>query len=538
MKRISMLFLAVLFATGYVFADSPRMILVEEFTNSANGNSANQNPVLQNFIENNSDKIIPIAFHMAQSDPEEDIFYLHNQAMSETRKNFYNIETPPMLLVNGKRTMAEDGSVSGMPADTAAIVREMNKYTAVSPIDITVTETRNGNNVQLNIDVASSTSLAGKKLRVAAAEFACTYPNGEAEYNGESQYYWVARKMYDNASGSTIIDDNFSRTVNATIDSEWDANKIYFIVWIQDDSSKEVLQAATTMKPMAMMQINPNFADVTDLFTKVKRNNSVSHDFTVMNDNSVDLEFKFSKLESMPEDWNVTISPETANIPAGGSTIVKVTINAGEQASFVSAGLEANIISNDYFSYAKNSIFYSLLEETKYVYYRTAEINHAYISGATNSYINAIYNTPSHKKDFAVLPFINQIFQAYNPLDFDCIIMNNITPSDVVTQTLPFNEVIPQLSNLMMQSGKGVLLISDVSGYWAFKDKANRPEMYNFLYNKLGLEFAKNEDVVDFAQGQLFMREIKGTAGDPVTGGMNFTINGGYQQTGPTDFLL
>ncbi len=520
MKRISMLFLAVLLAAGYAFADSPRMILMEEFTNASCGPCASQNPTYQAFIQSNAGKVIPIAFH--PNFPGDDIFYDHNPAMSDTRINYYGIDGVPAVRVNGALPLDTDGNAyDGAPADTSDIRKEMNKYLAMSPVDMTLTEVRNGNNVELNLTVASSQTLVGKKLRVAAVEFVCMYPEGETAPNGEEHFFWVARKMYDNAAGATIIDDNFKKKITATMDAAWNPNNIYFVAWIQDDNSKEVLQAASTMKPTVEIDVMPNATQITDIFNTVKRNGSVSLDFTVTNTNSTAIEYAFTNNSNVPSDWNVTITPSTANIAAGGTQTVTVTINAGQQAAFGFGGLAVGINSNSYLAYPQSIGFYALMQETKYVYYQSHSRDMVYTVPAMNT---------KYGKDFASLPLNQYTYDAYPPSNFDCVIFSKYSLTTELGQgSYPLTDDEIMIAEEMMSLGKGVLLFSDVSGIYATQLADQLPKLNNFLFNTLGLEYAGTNALFN-DQGQLYNVPIEGISGDPVSSGISYALNSGASQ--------
>ncbi len=522
MKRISMLFLAMLLAAGYAYADSPRMILMEEFTNAANNSCASRNPVFQQFVRDNSDIVIPLAFHT--NFPINDIFYEHDSIMAKNRIDYYGIVNSPFLRVNGLQPADTDGNAyAGDPADTSDIKLVMNNYTAMSPVDMSIAEVRNGNSSDITITVASSQSLVGKKLRIAAAEFVCTYPEGETAPNGEEHFFWVARKMFDNANGTTIVDDNFEKKVTVTMDSDWNPDNIYFVAWIQDDASKEVLQATTTMHPTATLDVMPNISSVDEFFTKVKRGESVSMDFTVTNNNSSAMDYTFSDASNIPADWSVAISPLTANIAAGGTQIVNVTITAGQQAAYTFGGFALGINSNEYFAYPSSIGFYSLLAETKYIYYQSHSNDFVYTMPMQNT---------KFSKDFAVLPLIQYTYDNYPPTDFDCVIFSKYAVATDIVNTRPLTDTEISIAEDMMALGKGVLLFSDISGIYAEQLATQLPKLNNFLFTKMGLEYSSSTDLLQLFndQNQLYNVDITGISGDPVSDGIAFTLNSGAAQ--------
>jgi hypothetical protein len=250
-----------LFASLFAFADSPRKVLIEEATNTSCGPCAAQNPTFQLYINNNFKDVIPLVYH-AWWPGNNDPMYLENTVMNEARIRYYGIENigVPNVRVNGKIAPKSSGWYDGAAGDTVAINTEVNKYRGTnSPVTMTVAETRNGTQCSVSVTINTTQSLVGKKLRVAVVEYYISYPNPPGT-NGEKEFFWVARQMLPDHNGTTLdLNAGSNKTYNFsyTIKSTWKAQQIYIVAFIQDDNTKEVLQAAQILKLPKFKLLDP-----------------------------------------------------------------------------------------------------------------------------------------------------------------------------------------------------------------------------------------------------------------------------------------
>jgi hypothetical protein len=137
MKRLLTLCLIL---TAFLYAieakaDSPRKVVVEEFTNTSCGPCAAANPNFHAYLNTNIDKVIPIIFHTdwpGNNDP----FNLYNAAMVTYRLRTiyasYNIQGVPHAIVSGLTQGLPNLAGSDWPALKTAI--ETNSA-QTSPID-------------------------------------------------------------------------------------------------------------------------------------------------------------------------------------------------------------------------------------------------------------------------------------------------------------------------------------------------------------------------------------------------------------------
>jgi hypothetical protein len=251
MKR-SFLLLIALFAVTTTFAQkADRYVLFEHFTNTCCGPCATQNPYFQaDIIENAavSDKVHHIAYHPwwpCNWDP----MYAHNESENSSRTTFYSVSGVPRIIMQGNQW-------SGQPtAVTATMVN--NAWATGSDIRIEVDLTKDATNGYATIKihtVGNEPNDINMRMRVAVVETELNYSTAPGT-NGEKYFPNVFRKFisdngslpdhygekYLPASGGDFIEYNYT----FALDSEWDADNIYIIAWVQGNS-KEVLNSGSS----------------------------------------------------------------------------------------------------------------------------------------------------------------------------------------------------------------------------------------------------------------------------------------------------
>lgn len=232
----SIFFILNLLSGVILLASSPRMLLVEEVTNASCPGCASANPAFNKFIRDNKDKVISIVYHTwfpGANDP----FYLEDTQMMRDRYNYYSFSGIPGGRANGNRSFN--------PGDTSSLRSILNSVDGTnSNVSIKVYAEKSGNDVTLNINVASDVSISSHRLRIAVVE-AHKYDT-DAGTNGETDFYFTAKEMLPSASGTNFSiqagkSKNFEE--DFTIDNDWDTDNLHVVVFVQNESTKEVLQA-------------------------------------------------------------------------------------------------------------------------------------------------------------------------------------------------------------------------------------------------------------------------------------------------------
>lgn len=515
------------------FGQSPRMVLVEEATNASCPPCAAQNPIFKAWLNNHTDQVIPLIYH-AWWPGANDPMYLHNTAMNQGRIGTYygmNNEGVPICRMNGKHPEPTSaGWYKGAPGDTVALNSELSKYTGkTSPITLTITQTKSGNNFNVGVKVATTESIQGKKLRVAVVEYHIYYAPGVAGSNGETDFYYVARRMLPDHNGTTINQSAGSSqdyTFNVPIHNDWKAEKIYIVAFIQDDGTKEVLQAAHNLKKITLTASVPN------PFLKVDPKSSVVGKVTFTNPNSVPMNVAFAidqEASGLPSGWTATIKPTNAYLQPGASATIDVTINAQDVAGFVGVIVKATPLGVEGIPEDAKAGVYALSTKSKLVYfYNTTSQNWP-------TY-NALNNVSEARSIMALMPIAPELLQAYPPIEtFDYFIFAiNYNYRGLIGASLA-NGLVINLINSLITAGKGILITSEFDLTVA-NGPDGTPAAKQFYSNTLGVRShptTPNVRRINDQGTQLFTFPATGVANDPIGDGFQTTMNQYNSQSWP-----
>lgn len=519
------------------YADSPRKVLIEEATNTGCGPCADQNPSFQRFINNNFSDVIPLVYHAwwpSGSDP----MYLENTAMNTARIQYYGIQNigVPNVRVNGKIAPKTGNWYDGAAGDTVAIKNEVDKYRGTSsPITLTVAENRSGSQSTVQVSISTTQSLVGKKLRVAVVEYQIIYPNPPGS-NGEKEFFWVARNMLPDANGTTLdlqAGSNKTYTFNYSIKPNWNSQQIYIVAFVQDDQTKEVLQAAQNLK---VAKVNVQASD--NPFLKIPRKGQVEFTFNVTNPSNELMRVNValnSQTSFVPSGWSATPNPTQLILQPNQTQQVKVTLKSGNKAEFAIIGIDFK--PNVQFPYeVSTGYFYALTEDTKYAFYALANSPSPYFA------YQGILNQTKYANDAALLPFALEILNNYPAANFDLAMFGF---SYVVRGVLGgyFVESSPLFATLnsMISAGKSILLTSEVDLAFSQGTQGSATAR-DFYANKLFINKAQEPvlRITSNSQGQITAINpypATGFSGDPIGNGISLTMNQ-YNQSSHPYFIV
>lgn len=548
MKKLFSITLAILIAFSFYSyvgkADSPRKVLIEEATNTSCGPCAAQNPSFQQFIRNNFDKVIPLIYH-AWWPGGNDPMYLENTVMNETRIRYYGIDQQgvPKVRVNGKVAPKTGTWDDGAAGDITALTNELSTYAnTTSPITMTVAEQRNGNQSSVSVTIQTAQSLVGKKLRVAVVEYYISYPQPPGS-NGEREFWWVARNMLPDANGTTLnqsAGSNQTYNFSYTIKSNWNAGQIYVVAFIQDDQTKEVLQAAQNLK-VAKVQ-----AQTDNRFLKIARGGQTTATIQVTNPNSELIRVGVginSDYTYTPNNWQYSLSTSELVLAPSETKQVTITIKSANRADFgyVAVNLKPKV--NTPYDEVLTQVFI-LVEDTKYA---ALTLGGSFSPSTVFAY-QAMINNPKYRNDVALIPFTYDILTNYPLQNFDLVVLGfNYLSRGILAGAVDPNSgaILLNSLNAMISAGKKILITSELD--ISLTNLQGTAGAKDFFANKLFINRTSDPQirVTVNQQGQITAVNpypAKGVTGDSIGNGLNFTFNQYNQNSHPylivfTDFI-
>ncbi len=239
--------LAILTA-GALTAQSPRFIVAEAFSNAGCGPCAQQNPAYGTLLGGNTDKVVGVKYQTAG--PGFDPMNVQNPSEVNTRAGYYNISGVPYGVLDG--TPHTGSSYTGALANLNQS-KINTRYADSSAFDLQVTHTISPDlssiSISVTITATEDIDIGSQVMRlhvlIAEREITFATPPGT---NGETTFKGVMRKMYPNASGTTIASswtDGTSQTITFTETLPtylYKISEVGVVAFIQNNNTKEVLQ--------------------------------------------------------------------------------------------------------------------------------------------------------------------------------------------------------------------------------------------------------------------------------------------------------
>jgi len=190
--------------------------------------------------------VIGIQYHVSWPSPF-DPFYLAARSENNARTSYYGVDGVgvPYVVVGGTELLPPSQGAEDAAQIQNAVERQLN---VVPPIELTVRNVVNGSagSAEVDVTVLSDVPTAHYHIRIAVVESEIHY---EAD-NGLNHFDNVLRDMLPGADGTTlenlVVGSTQTITENYTIDSDWKAGDLSVIAYVQNEETKEILQAATS----------------------------------------------------------------------------------------------------------------------------------------------------------------------------------------------------------------------------------------------------------------------------------------------------
>lgn len=304
-----------------VSAQNERILLFECFTNASCGPCASQNPALDALINNNSDRIAAIKYHMnwpGANDP----MYVHNPTDNNARRTVYNINSVPHTVVDGNR-------YSGMPSGINQ--NTVNQWLTVeSPFEMRLSYEVDeaANTITVHVMGRASEAVPGSlKLYVGVIEREIHY-NSAPGTNGERDFYSVMKKLLPSSSGTNIGEmqagSYFAYNFTWELANVYNNDQLDAIAWIQNADTKAVHQACKSSTTLETFYTNE--ASVSDITNVKKMNCSGEAEPKVVLSNFGSNALTSAELEVLVNGESVKTVNWTGNLATFGSE----TVDLGE----------------------------------------------------------------------------------------------------------------------------------------------------------------------------------------------------------------
>ncbi len=254
MKNLLLCGSFLLLGANALQAQVNKVPMIEHFTQASCGPCASQNPAMKVTLDAFGTANYAKISHQV-SWPGFDPMYNSFPTGPDARVSYYGVTGVPNTSLNGSATGAPNTIVTAATLSAAAMV--------MTPYDIAVSQSwADPNTVTVTIDVANTTGAAvssADKIYVTMVENQVNYATAPGS-NGEVEFYNVMRQMYNATTGaegattgaalSSIAANstqNFTFTITNLPSYIADKGQVAFVVYIQNDGSKEMMQAGKSV---------------------------------------------------------------------------------------------------------------------------------------------------------------------------------------------------------------------------------------------------------------------------------------------------
>lgn len=508
-----------------------KYVLIEEFT------SATCPPCVQaseklNSVVRIDQGLISVRYHMNWPAPG-DPFNVANPSENQVRRQYYNVTGIPFAAVMG--------TWQGHPLDAnfdAAIAQQRGRPVR---LQISIQEDRQGApniGVQIRIRNVSSQpiTLTGHVLHVAVVNRRVEIPDLPQRLqgsNGETVFYDAMMKMLPDANGTSLSgtiapgqEQTFGPFVYRLGTGElWPAGQDYVIAFVQNVSTKEVIDAGTNLEDKLTL-VTVQLTAPTPQFGFIPRSGSVTRTLTLRNTSTQAFAFR---LEIDPNNsvlmrswgWNATVTPDSVSLAPGASAQFTVQVSAPADAGYARLTLKPVLLSKAEGRILElrdtNVVVGLLSENTKYVLY------YGIVPWFTAPYLTIARALPQLQNDVAFLPLLPEDMAAFPVENFQLAVF----PLYDYPLKTPAGELdhIYNAIQRALQGNTRVWLISLAGMYWAFDPNSQyrTAQAQSFYTNTLGLQYTRLQQ--RYSGNTLVSFPITGVANDPVGDGFSATAN-------------
>lgn len=225
-----------------------KTVLIEDFANVSCIPCVASNKVIEAVSNSYGPTKLAIVKFPTNFPAPNDLFYLAAKEICDERMSYYNIIAAPTTIIDGITRLYS-------LTDTTALKTAIDAKLTITPrFGIDVTGTFEGDyvaNVNVKFIDTSGINLSDLVIHTVLTETDIEFEQPPGS-NGETKFYDVTRLMLPTKDGTParqLIDQGeLTFTFEDALLSSWNLEKLNFVVYIQNKTTKEVFQTGSTFE--------------------------------------------------------------------------------------------------------------------------------------------------------------------------------------------------------------------------------------------------------------------------------------------------
>ena len=220
-----------------------RVVLLEDFSNTGCIPCVAADSIVTEFVAfYGSGRLVVIQYHISYPYPL-DPFYLAAMQQNNARSSYYGVGPIPLVVL--------DGLLSPVATDGSAVQQAIEDRLAVeSLVELRTWNDIVGSSGQVGAEIIcpSEPPAGSLRLHLVVLESNILYDAS----NGLDHFDNIMRVMLPDASGISIsltADDTLNFNQDYTVDPDWAVENLSVVAFIQDESTREIIQAASSLNP-------------------------------------------------------------------------------------------------------------------------------------------------------------------------------------------------------------------------------------------------------------------------------------------------
>ncbi|MFM8568753.1 MAG: choice-of-anchor D domain-containing protein [Candidatus Kapaibacterium sp.] len=515
MKRLRTLFIAALVCVAgmSVNAQHQRKVLFEEFTAMTCPPCATLKPAVEAFAK--TDNVITVTYHQSYPAPGDPYNVLDNN-VNRVRHDWYGVTGIPSCFMNGKKV---NNSLGAFQAAAAPYLSQQ------SPVLITVTEDRSATPIKVKITVKNdgTQDLSGVSLHTQVINYYADLTNYPDVVNNQYKRYttfeYCIMKAMPTITGQSItVPAGTEKTYEYSYSIGSNTNlwtSPYVIAFIQNMSTKEVLQAGTSFESISK---KVSVSSTENQFMMTARNKAVKKTVTLKNEgnSSMTVSVDFAATPAVPAGWSTpTLSSNNVTVPGKGTATVDIMFNTTATGGSVFGTIIAkptggglNLESSYDFGYVADNTKYCVLAGYSQ-------------KGLVDAY-TVLNGLAKYKNEVAYVPAMQSVFDQLGQVPFTAV----VCPVDFANRGNFVNDQFAGIVADMFNSGKRLVFYGDAALYNSMM-VSTLPQGWNSFFRSIGMSGLNADPTarINTSTGVPIAFSIRGVSKDEIGDGVLLNLN-------------